>query len=142
MVAAATERSAAEPFGLVVNGEAGEWAEALEKIVGRQWVETYRVGKDREVLDLVEAGVADAAVLDEGAIEAEPLHLLRDIRRRNQTLLVVLLTRTTVDRRWLEEALRLTAFSVVIKPLRLEELLVQVHRMMMRFDALMRGEAF
>ncbi len=38
----------------------------------------------------------------------------------------------------MEEALRLAAFSVIIKPLRLEELLVQVHRMMVR----MGGDPF
>jgi len=50
---------------------------------------------------------------------------------------VVLTTRT--DRRWLEDALRLTAFSVVIKPLGLEELLRQIQRMMHRLDEMLRG---
>ncbi len=54
---------------------------------------------------------------------------------------MVLLTGRT-DRRWLEEALRLAAFSVVSKPLRLEELLVQIHRMMSRLDAALRPLSF
>jgi response regulator of citrate/malate metabolism len=44
------------------------------------------------------------------------------------------------DRRWLEHALRLAAFSVVVRPLQLEELLRQIQRMMFRIDEMLRGD--
>ena len=137
MVASAMHHGQAGPFSLVVNGEAGDYVGALQQIVGPRWLRTYRVGSDGEVLQLVQAGVPDAVMLDEAATALEPLRLLRMIRQVNSSLLVVLLTCRT-DRRWLEEALRLTAFSVVAKPLRLEELLAQIHRMMVRLDAAIR----
>ncbi len=137
MVAALTEHGRLNPFSLVVSGEAGEYVEALAKIIGPHWLETHLAGTDEEVLELVQAGWADAVVLDEEASRLELLKLLRMIRRLNQAMLVVLLTARR-DRRWLEEALRLAAFSVVIKPLELEELLVQIHRMMSRLDAALR----
>ena len=43
------------------------------------------------------------------------------------------------DRRWLEHALRLAAFSVVAKPLELEELLRQIQRMMARLSEMTEG---
>ena len=62
------------------------------------------------------------------------------IRRLDAVLPVVVLT-TRRDRRWLEHALRLAAFSVVVKPLELEELLRQIQRMMVRMDAMLhRGD--
>jgi DNA-binding NtrC family response regulator len=138
MVAASIDaRGGPDPFNLVVNGEAGQYIRALEQIVGRRWLTALPAKSDEEVLRLVRSGVPHGVMLDEAATEVEPLRLLRTIRRENQTLLVVLLTRHS-DRHWLQEALGLTAFSVVIKPLRLEELLVQVHRMMVRLDAAIR----
>lgn len=140
MVAAAAQRSRTVPFTLVVSGEAGDYADALAKIIGPLWLQTRRVGSDEEVLQLAQAGRADAVVLDESATQLEVLQLLRMIRRLNQVLLVVLLAGRP-NRRWLEEALRLAAFSFVTKPLQLEELLVQIHRMMVRLDlALRRAE--
>ena len=138
MVASALQEDRTGPFGLAVSGEAGQYLNALRLIVGPRWLRAYRVDSDREVLQVVRAGVADALVLDEDATEIDGLKLLRSIRRLDEALLVVLLTGRT-NRRWLEEALRLTAFSVVIKPLRLEEMLVQIHRMMVRLDAAMRS---
>ena len=44
------------------------------------------------------------------------------------------------ERRWLEDALRLTAFSVVVRPLELEELLRQIQRMMARLEQMLREE--
>jgi DNA-binding NtrC family response regulator len=126
-----------ERLGLVVSGEAGDYIRALDLIIGPRWLETYPVRSAQEVIELVEGGAADAVVLDEAVTEIDALRLLRIIRRLNQTLLVVLLTCRS-DRRWLEEALRLAAFSVVIKPLELEDLLMQVHRMMVRLDAELR----
>ena len=137
MVASRMHHGQAGPFSLVVNGEAGDYVGALQQIVGPRWLRTYRAGSDGEVLQLVQAGVPDAVMLDEAATQLEPLRLLRTIRQVNPSLLVVLLTCRT-DRRWLEEALRLTAVSVVAKPLRLEELLAQIHRMMVRLDAAIR----
>jgi DNA-binding NtrC family response regulator len=125
------------PFGLVVSGEAGNYADALEQIVGPRLLATYRVGRPSEVLEVVDAGLADAVVLDEEFATPEPLRMLRMLRRANPGVLVVMVT-VHSDRRWLEEALRLAAFSVVGKPLGLEELLLQIHRMMERLDAAFR----
>jgi DNA-binding NtrC family response regulator len=137
MVAAAAQHRRRIPFTLAVSGEAGEYADVLAKIIGPSWLRTCRLGSDDEVLQLVQAGQADAVVLDEGATQLEVLQLLRMIRRLNQALLVVLLAGRP-NRRWLEEALRLAAFSVVTKPLQLEELLVQIHRMMVRLELVLR----
>ena len=131
----------ASPFGLVVSGEAVEYVEVLRHIVGPRWLETYRASSDGEVLHLVREGVGHAVLLDDDAIEVDTLKLLRSIRRLNQALLVVLLTGHT-ERRYLEEAMRLAAFSVVAKPLRLEELLVQIHRMMVRLEVVIRRPRF
>lgn len=141
MVALRTDRRHLGPFGLVVSGEAGEYVDALRMIVGTRWIETFPARTDGEVIDLVRRGVPDAVFLDDEAVQTDTLKLLRTIRRLNEAMLVVLLTGRT-DRRWLEDALRLAAFSVVIKPLRLEELLVQVHRMMVRMDIVIRRERF
>jgi len=59
------------------------------------------------------------------------------IRRVNAVLPVVVVTSRS-DRRLLQEALRLTAFSVVTRPLALEELLRQIHRMMIHLDQMLR----
>ena len=138
MAYSALKQEGAGPFGLAVSGEAGEYVQALRQIVGPEWLVTYEVDSDRELLHLVRAGAADALLVDEDATQVDALKLLREIRRVDQAVLVVLLT-GHAERRWLEEALRLAAFSVVIKPLRLEEMLVQIHRMMVRLDAVMRG---
>jgi len=137
MVASPPQDDQANPFTLVVSGEAGEYVDALDRIIGPLWLATYRARTEREMLQLVQSGLPDALVLDEEATELDPLRLLRMIRRLNQGVLVVLVTGKR-DRRWLEEALRLAAFSVVSKPLMLEEMLLQIHRMMVRLDALIR----
>jgi DNA-binding NtrC family response regulator len=139
MVAQALQEDRMSPFGLVVSGEAGDYADALAQIVGPRWLQTYKVDSGGEVLSLVQAGVADAVVLDEAVTEIDVLALLRMVHRLNEALLVVLLA-VSPDRRRLEEALRLAAFSVVAKPLRLEELLVQIHRMMVRIDTTVRRD--
>jgi DNA-binding NtrC family response regulator len=129
MVAVANERS--EPFGLVLTGDAQAWRDALEQLVGPQ-LRTYPVRADRELLDVVEAGLVDAAVLDEGIRgNFEVLELLRLIRRLDAAMPVVVVTARR-DRRVLEGALRLAAFSVVSRPLQLEDLIQQVWRMMER----------
>ena len=137
MVATLNQRRS--PFGLLVTGEAVSWLPALEQIVGPEWLVPYRVRNDGELLDVVRSGLADAAVLDD---EAEwlldALQLLRMIRRLDAVLPVVVVT-SRRDRRWLEHALRLTAFSVVAKPLEREELLRQIQRMMFRIDEMLRN---
>jgi DNA-binding response OmpR family regulator len=138
MVAALNQRRG--PFGLVVTGEAESWQPALELIVGPRWLTTYRVRGGDELLSFVEAGLADAAVLD-AAPEwgLDVLQLLRMIRRLNESLPVVVLTDRS-DRRWLEHALRLAAFSVITKPLELEALLRQLRRIMIRVDTMLRPD--
>jgi len=138
MVAALNQHD--RPFGLVVAGEAESWMPALDQIVGPRWLETYRVRGDDELLEVVEAGLADAAVLDDAADwSLDLLQLLRMIRRVDQLLPVVVVTSRT-DRRWMEAALRLAVFSVVTRPLGLEELLRQIQRIMFRMDRMLRGE--
>ncbi len=140
MVATALQDNHKGPLGLVVSGEAGEFADALSMIVGPRLLETYRVNSDGEVIHLVQAGLADAVVLDDAVAEIDVLALLRMIRFMNESLLVVLLT-TGADRRRLAEALSMAAFSVVTKPLRLEELLAQIYRMMVRLDTTIRRDS-
>ncbi|MFB3891255.1 MAG: response regulator [Phycisphaerae bacterium] len=138
MVAALNERKS--PFGLVVTGEAESWRDVLGRIVGPQWLVTYKVNSGGELLEVVREGLADAAVLDDSArFELEVLQLLRMIRRLDAVLPVVVVTAHT-ERRWLEDALRLAAFSVVTRPLELEELLRQIQRMMVRLDQMLREE--
>ncbi len=138
MVAALNERRS--PFGLVVTGEAESWRDVLGQIVGPQWLVTYKVDSGSELLEVVREGLADAAVLDDSArFELEVLQLLRMIRRLDAVLPVVVVTAHT-ERRWLEDALRLAAFSVVTRPLELEELLRQIQRMMVRLDQMLREE--
>jgi two-component system, response regulator, stage 0 sporulation protein F len=134
MVASAAQLERPASFRLVLSGEAGDYVEALDRIVGPGLIQTFRVERPNEVLAIVRAGLGDAVVLDQESMRMDPLRLLRSIRRVNQAMQVVILTGRMVDRRWLEEALRLAAFSVVAKPLGLEQLLFQVHRMMQRTD--------
>ena len=135
MVAALNERKS--PFGLVVTGEAESWRPVIEQLIGPQWVTTLTVNSRNELLEVVRAGVVDAAVLDDTAgFGIEALQMLRMIRRLDAMLPVVIVTEHT-ERRWLEDALRLAAFSVVSRPLELEELLRQIQRMMIRLDQML-----
>ncbi len=125
------------PFGLVVTGQVVSWLPALQQIVGPRWLVPYKVRGDRELLAVVESGVADAAVLDDSADwELDVLQLLRMIRRLDRMLPVVVVTARR-DRRWLQEALRLTAFSVESRPLELEALLRQIRQIIMRMDEML-----
>ena len=138
MVATLNERG--YPFGLVVTGEAESWLPALEVIIGPEVLRPLKVSDDEELLHVVASGQADAAVLDDAAEwSVDVLRLLRMIRRANELLPVVVVTGRR-DRRLLQDALSLAAFSVVVKPLALEELLRQIWRMMDRLDELLRGE--
>lgn len=140
MVAATNEKD--RPFGLVMTGEAENWLPALERIVGPEVLAAYRVRGERELLEVVEAGLVDAAVLDDEDIgtNIRCLEVLRMIRRLNRALPVVVVT-AHPDRRFLEHALRLAAFSVVGKPLQFESLLLQIHRMMVRLDRMLRQDS-
>jgi len=139
MVAALNERET--PFGLVVTGEAETWQPALEQIVGPRWLTTYAVRGGDELLEVVSAGLVDAAVLDDSAdLGRDVLQMLRMIRRVDQSLPVVMITAHR-DRRWLEHALRLAAFSVIVRPLELESLLRQLELIMRRLDAVLRMDA-
>ena len=125
------------PLSLIVTGEAQWWLPALEKIVGPALLAPCRVSGDDELIEVVQSGRADAAVLDDEAEwSLDVLKLLRMIRRFDAALPVVVLTRRR-DRRILEDALRLAAFSVVVKPLALEELLRQIQRIMSRIDRML-----
>ena len=126
------------PLNLVVTGEAESWIPALSRIVGPRWVLARKVSGDGELLNLVESGLADAAVLDD-AVEwkIDVLQLLRMIRRLDAMLPVVIIT-DRHDRRWLENALRLAVFSVVARPLGFEDLLRQIQRMKLRLDIMLR----
>ena len=135
----ALARKTRRPFNLLVTGEAESWVPALALIVGPEWVLPRRVNDDGELLDLVESGVADAAVLDDAAgWKLDVLQLLRLIRQLDAMLPVVVIT-DRHDRRWLENALRLAVFSVVVRPLGFEELLRQIQRMMTRLDEVLRS---
>jgi len=135
-----TSRRRKDPFGLVVSGEAETWLPALKQIVGSQLLVAYRANSDDELLDVIHAGVADAAVLDDAVgWSLDVLELLRMIRRLDEVLPVVIITEHR-ERRWLEDALRLAVFSVVARPLALEELLRQIQRMMERIDSALRED--
>ena len=132
MVATLNQRGG--PFGLVVTGQAESWLPAIEQIVGANVVVPYKVNDDKELLEVVSSGIADAAVLDDEADWCvDVLQMLRMIRRVDSLFPVVVVTERC-DRRLLEGALRLTAFSVVAKPLELEEFLRQISRIMARLD--------
>jgi len=138
VVAALNEHK--EPLGLIVTGEAESWLPALEMIIGPQMLAPYQVRSRCELLDVVESGIADAAVLDDDVEwTLDVVQVLRMIRRLDRMLPVVVVTWRT-DRRLLEDALHLAAFSVVVKPLALEELLRQIQRMMARLDELLRRD--
>ncbi len=135
-----TAKPGPHPLNLVITGEAEVWAEALKQIVGPQWVQPHCVANDRELLEVVQSGDADAVVLDDEAKRGlDVLQVLRMLRRLDDILPVVILTRRR-DRRWLESALNLAVFSVVVKPLALEELLQQISRMMVRLDRTLRED--
>lgn len=140
MVATVTQqRRGRGPFSLVVSGEAESWLPSLRKLVAPQYLRAYQVDDDEQLLQVVSAGLADAAVLDEAAgWSVDVIQLLRMVRRINALLPVVVVTSRS-DRRLLEQALHLAAFSVVTRPLALEELLRQIHRMMLRLDQMLRG---
>jgi DNA-binding NtrC family response regulator len=128
----ATRDRTSKPFEVVLTGEAEHWLPALRQIVGPETLIGRKVEGDGELIRVVESGGVDAAVLDEESHREVPvLHVLRMIRRVDPRLPVVIVSRHN-ERRWLEDALRLAAFSVLNKPLQFEPLLRQIWRMMDR----------
>jgi DNA-binding NtrC family response regulator len=130
------------PFNLVVAGEAEGWVPTLGRVVGPKWVRMRNVRSDSELLDIVGSGQADAAVIDD-QISQQPgwdcdvLNLLRLVRQLDAQLPVVIVTEHQ-ERSWLEQALRLRAYSIVNKPLAFEEFARQVYGIMTRLDRALR----
>lgn len=132
----APDHNLKKPLELIVTGEAESYLPALGKIVGPRWLHTRPVASDVELLDVVRSGKADAAVLDDASDQLDALRLLRLIRRLDAALPVVVVTDHT-ERQWLEAALELTAHSVVVKPLELEQLLRQIHGIMVQVSRIL-----
>jgi len=140
VLAADSDNLGSNPFKLVVTGEAEDWLPALGQIVGPRWLHTSKVHSARELLEVVDRGSADAAVIDDACPwDTDALELLRVLRQLDDAIPVVVVT-THTDRRWLERALGLDAFSVVVKPLELEEFLRQIYGIMLRLDDALRRE--
>jgi DNA-binding NtrC family response regulator len=117
---------------MVITGEAGEWMPALSRVIGPHFLHTRRASTGGELLDIVQAGEADVALIDdEVSLEIDLMRLLRLIRRLVEELAVIVVTPHR-ERRWLEGALELAAFSVIVKPVGLEMLLRQIHGIMSR----------
>ncbi len=131
-MAAATEHRRNAPLGLVLFGEARRHEDALRTLLGPRVLRMYNVANQGDLLEVVRFGQADAAVVDSEADDRESLQTLRMIRRVNAALPVVLVAQQ-VSRRFLEDALRLAAFSVAHKPLEREELLIQVRLIIERY---------
>ena len=140
VLAANTDNLSRNPFELVVAGEAEDWLPALGQIVGPRWLHASRVTSGEELLEVVDRGSADAAVIDDACPwDTDVLDLLRVLRQLDDALPVVVVTKHT-DRRWLERALVLDAYSVVVKPLEFEEFVRQIYGIMLRLnEALRRG---
>ena len=140
VLAVDSDNLSSSSFELVVTGEAEDWLPALGQIVPPRWLHTSKVHSGRELLEVVDRGTADAAIIDDASPwDTDVLELLRVVRQLDNALPVVVLTKHT-DRRWLERALVLDAYSVVVKPLELEELLRQIYGIMLRLnEALRRG---
>lgn len=127
------DRPARRPFTLVVSGEARRHGGVVQQLLGPSQVDLYDAMDIADLMAAVQAGRADAVVVDSDGGEQELLKTLRMIRRVNPALPVVLVARR-VSRRFMENALRLEAFCVVHKPLEREELLIQLRRLVERFS--------
>jgi DNA-binding NtrC family response regulator len=118
-------------FGLVVSGEARRHAENLRKLLQPHLVDTLGVSNVTELLLVVQQGQVDAAVIDSDQGDQDVLKMLRMVRRVNAGLPVVLVI-GQANRRFLEGALRLEAFSILHKPVEREDLLIQLRRIVER----------
>jgi len=126
------------PFRLVVTGEAESWLPALTQLISSRYVQPYKVNGDQELISIVKAHQTDAAVLDDQVDwGVDILRVLRMIRRLDADLPVVVVTGHR-DRRYLQSALELRAYSVVGRPLALEQLLQQIHGMMAHLERVLR----
>ncbi len=122
------------PLGIVLSGEARRHEDVLRKLLGPNLLNMYNAGNPGEVLTIVREGRPDVVVVDSDQGQEELLWTLRLIRRINHVLPVILVVRE-VTRRFMEDALRLTAFSIAHKPLEREELLIQLRRIIKRYYA-------
>jgi len=133
-----TQPKLSQPFRLIVTGESRSWLQALDAIVGPRWVAPCQVNSDRELLDVVQGQQADAVVLDDAVEWAlDVLRILRLIRRADARLPVVVVTRHR-DRQHLQAMLDLRAYSVLGRPVELEQLLRQIHGMMLQMNRMLR----
>ncbi len=133
-----SDNQSSDPFELVVAGEAEDWLPTLGRVVAQRWLHARRVGSGRELLEVVDRGEIDAAVIDDACPwDTDVLDLLRVVRQMNDSLPVVVVTKHT-DRRWLEKALGLDVFSVVVKPLEFEPFVRQIYGIMVRLNEELR----
>jgi len=127
------------PFRLAVTGESRSWLPAVARLVGPRWVQPRPVDSDEGLIELVHDHEADAVVLDdEVPWSADVIRLLRIIRRLDARLPVVVVTGQR-DRHVLQAMLDLRAYSVLGRPVELEQLLRQIHGMMVRLDRVLRS---
>lgn len=132
-----TETRPNQPFRLLLTGEAGSWLPALQAIVGPRWVQPHRVASGDELLEAVRSQEVDAAVIDDQVGWAiDILRLLRTIRRLDARLPVVVVT-SIRDRRRMQAMLELRAHSVLGHPVEFEQLVRQIHSMMVRLDRML-----
>lgn len=110
----------------------------MAQLIGPKYVQPYMVNGDEELIGIVKARQADAAVLDDQVDWGlDVLRMLRMIRRLDAQLPVVVVTGHR-DRRYLQSALELRAYSVVARPLALEQLIRQIHGMMAQMERMLR----
>ena len=129
-----------------------EWIAQLPRLLGPQGVVSYVARTGREAIDLAERERIDAAVIDMGTpfgsdpslatprpdAAAEPagrwlLELFRRLPDRPPVVLVhsPAFSRSSIDR-LLQDALQMGVFSVLNKPLQLEQLLTVFQRLLDR----------
>ena len=87
------ENARITPLELVLTGEAETWTSALGQIVGPRWLHPRNVHSDRELIEVVRTGRADAVILDDDSPwDVDILRLLRMVRQMDQQLPVVVVT--------------------------------------------------
>jgi len=131
-MACAQEQWIQRPLAIVVSGEARRHEDVLRKLLGPNLLNMYNARGPGELVTIVQSRGPDVAVVDSDQGQEELLWTLRLIRRVNRVLPVILVVRE-VTRRFMEDALRLTAFSIAQKPLEREELLIQLRLILKRY---------
>ncbi len=145
-----------ERLNVLLTDQDQPWSEQLPRLLEPQGVRAIRVDNVRDALDVVEARPIHVAVVDM-AVPLEPtsepqrasrewvrrhrtpggLKLLRVIRSMAPTPPTVVIRGRMfdprIDDRLLAEALKLEAFSVLDQPVRLEQLLGVLRRLMERY---------